>query len=269
MKEIALVLIALYLFVAGGMFFMQRSYMYFPDRQNPGDPASFNLRMQVVKVRTSDGLELSGWFAPPSEEGKPVVILFHGNAGNIALRAGKTRAFLDRGYGYLLAEYRGYGGNPGTPTEDGLYADGRAWIESVKPYPFVLWGESLGSGIATRMATEFTPLAIVLEAPFTRTADVGQLVYPYLPVSLLIRDRYDSIARIKKINAPLLIVHGEFDNVVPVSLGRKLFENAAEPKEFVILPGAGHNNLFDFGIVEVTDAFLRKILATGTIPLRP
>lgn len=265
MKTALLILVVLYLVICGGMFLMQRSFMYFPDNQSPGDPAASNLAMKIVKVKTSDGLELSGWFAPPADEGKPVIVLFHGNAGNIALRAGKTRDFLNRGYGYLLAEYRGYGGNPGKPAEEGLYADGRAWLESVKSYPVVIWGESLGTGVATRMATEYKAQAVILEAPFTRAADVGQKAYPYLPVSLLIRDRFDSISRIRDIHSPLLIVHGEFDDVVPIQLGRRLFETATEPKEFVMLSGAGHSNLYDFGIVPAIDVFLQKTLAKETV----
>jgi fermentation-respiration switch protein FrsA (DUF1100 family) len=223
--------------------------------------------MQEVHAKTNDGLELLGWFAPPKKD-KPLLILFHGNAGSIADRAHKARRYLDWGYGVLLAEYRGFGGNPGSPSEDGLFADARAWLAVAQdngfgPDKVVLYGESLGTGPAVRMASEMaenkTPVAaVVLEAPYTTLVDVAQHHYPYTPVKWLIRDAYDSLSRIGRIYAPLIVIHGTEDSTIPIKFGKVLFAAAAEPKLAHWVKEAEHNNLYDFAAAEVIDNFLAR-----------
>ncbi len=188
----------------------------------------------------------------------------HGNAGNIAGRAPKVRRFLDRGYGVLLVGYRGYGGNPGAPSEQGLMADGGAALDflaarGVGAAHTVLLGESLGSAVAVALASARAVGAVILEAPFTSVAEVGQRAYPFLPVRLLIEDRFDSLDRIGRVEAPLLIVHGEEDRVVPVAQGRRLLAAAKAPKQGVFLPHAGHNDLLRHGSVEVALEFLGRL----------
>ena len=196
----------------------------------------------------------------------PTIAYFHGNAGNIADRGFKVRPFLDAGLGVLLVGYRGYGGNPGAPSEAGLFADGRAALDflagqGVPANRIVVFGESLGSGVAVLLASERRLGAVVLEAPFTSAADAGQRAYPFLPVRRLIRDRFDSLSRIGAIGAPLLIVHGECDRVVPADQGRRLLAAAAEPKEGVFLPEAGHNDAFEHGSVRLALEFLNRVYA--------
>lgn len=246
--------------LVGAMWALQRNLMYVPDTSRP-DRARAGLEdMRDVTLRTADGLELLAWYKPAGP-GLPTVVYLHGNAGNIESRGVKVRPFLDRGLGMLLVEYRGYGGNPGTPSEQGLYADARAalgWLEGegIGPSQVALYGESLGTGIAVRLASGLGPghglRALVLEAPYTSIAAVAQEHYFYLPARWLVRDRYDSLDSIDSIDSPLLVVHGERDRVVPFALGRKLFAAAPEPKQALWVPDGHHNDLHAHGGVLAT-----------------
>jgi uncharacterized protein len=244
-------LLAFYLLVVILVYFYQRNLQYFPDRAAVGAPKDSGVpEMKLVSVRTSDNLTLAAWFAPPKDKGGKIVVMFHGNAGNIAGRSVKARYFMDRGYGVYLCEYRGFGGNPGSPSEQGLYLDARAglkWLEEqgYTPGQFVIYGESIGTGVAVQMALEVQPRLVILEAPFSSAADVAKMRYSFLPVDLMLKDRYDSIDKIGKINASLLIVHGDEDPVIPLRFGKKLFEAANHPKEFCTIEAAGHNDLYD------------------------
>jgi hypothetical protein len=259
----ALYVLIAYAAFAAIMYVMQRSLMYFPDRQ-PLQPAQAGLpEMQIVRFGTADGLELMAWYRPASGE-RPTIVYFHGNGGNIAGRGYKVKPYLDAGYGVMLAEYRGYGGNPGSPHEAGLYADGRAaldWlaVQGVSPERLVIYGESLGSGVAVQLARERAPAALVLEAPFSSAVDVAASAYWFLPVRWLIKDRFDSVAKIGAVRAPLLLIHGERDHVVPVRFGRRLFDAAAEPKEAIFLPQGGHNDLPDHGLMPAVLEFLEGL----------
>lgn len=243
------------------MLSVQRSFMYFPTQDRPSPSDAGVPEMRQVTLHTADGLDLVAWYAPPTREGAPTLIYFHGNGGDIGMRAGKVSPFLDAGLGVLLTTYRGYSGNPGTPSETGLYADARAaraFLEAQNTSAIALYGESLGTGVAVQLATEMAPLAVVLEAPFTSIADLAQPQMPFLPVKALILDRFDSAAKIGEISAPLLIVHGALDATIPVQLARQLFEAAPEPKEGHFLPGAGHHDLFGHGMAALTLTFLEK-----------
>lgn len=247
------------------VYAFQRSLMYFPYKAVPELAAAGVPGIVETTLTTSDGLSLLSWYRPPAGPDLATMVYFHGNAGSIQWRAGKMRPYLDAGYGLLLVGYRGYGGNPGSPTEEGLYRDGRAALDhlaalGVPADRIVIYGESLGSGVAVQMAAEREIGALVLEAPFTSAADVGAGAYPFLPVRLLIRDRYDSVTKIADIGAPVLIVHGEADRTVPVRLGRALFAAAREPKQAVFIPGAGHEDLYDFGVAREVLAFLDRHL---------
>lgn len=242
-----------YLLLVGGMVCFQRDMIYHPGRHVP-DPAEVGLpEMVPVPVRAADGWVVTGWYAPPSDGRAPTIVLFHGNGGTLAARARKARAFLDAGYGVYLAEYRGYGGNAGRPTEAGLYADARAvlqWLTTrgIPESRLVLYGESLGSGVATQIAAERPDLvAVVLEAPFTRLPDLAP---PYLLpglAELLMVDKYDNAAKIAQVAAPLLIIHGDRDETVPPAMGRALLHSARTKTHGVFLPDAGHNDVWDHG----------------------
>jgi uncharacterized protein len=254
--------LAAYTLVVGGLYLGQRSLIYRPDTARPdlGDLA--RLGVVEVKLTTADGLSLLAWYLPPPE-GAPVIVYFHGNGGHIGYRAERLRRFAREGYGVLLAEYRGYGGNPGTPSECGLYADGAAALDflvhaGIEPAATVLWGESLGSGVAVYLAAERDAGGLILEAPFTSVAAAAQHHYPFIPAAMLVRDRFDSLARIGRVATPLLVMHGERDMIVPVRHGRALFAAAAEPKEGWFAARAGHETLAQFGALEAAIDFIER-----------
>jgi uncharacterized protein len=268
MVELVIGIAGAYAVISGLMFAFQRRLIYLPDRVASSPTATGVPEMAPVGYPTADALTLTSWFAAPPEPGAPVLVYFHGNAGSIADRAGKVRPFLDRGFGVLLAGYRGYGGNPGRPSEAGLLDDGRAALDHLAASGIeigrtVIYGESLGSGVAVALAAERSPAALVLEAPFTSIVDVAAAAYPWLPVRLAMIDRFDSHARITSVAAPTLILHGERDRTVPVRLGRRLLDHANEPKRGVFFPDAGHTDLHDHGAVADVLRFLKDLGLTG------
>lgn len=260
-----LLAVGLYAIVVMVMYTNQRRLMYVPGPPPPAPSALGFSEVAAVATRTEDGLRLMSWFAPASP-GRPTVLYFHGNAGNFAHRETKLAPFLKARLGVVLAGYRGYNGNPGRPTEAGLYADARAAAtglakRGVRPRDIVLYGESLGTGVATRLAAELaangTPVrGVVLEAPYLSMAAAAQAQYPWLPAKWLVKDRFDNLARIGDIGAPLLIVHGRRDRIVPVGQGEALFAAAREPKQARWFDDAGHTDLFDHGADEAVLAFI-------------
>ena len=258
--------LALYIVLIAAMFFGQRKLIYSPD-SNMGLPVNHGIpEVVAIRLSSTDDLTITSWFRAPGTN-KPIIIFFHGNAGHIGDRGVKVRKYVEAGYGILLVGYRGYGGNPGSPTEYGLYDDAAAALDfltrtGIAADHWVLYGESLGAAVAVEMAMRFaetTPVsAVVLEAPFTSMTDAAKKHYPYVPVNLLVHDRYDSFSKIKKINSPLLVVHGEKDLVVPQDLGIRLFETANEPKTAYWIKGAGHNDLYEFDADRLVIEFIEK-----------
>ncbi len=244
------------------MYLMQRSLMYHPERQRT-PPAEASLsEAQEVTLDTADGEKVIVWYVPP-KEGRPLVIYFHGNGGALRHRADRFRALAGDGTGVVALSYRGYGGSTGSPSEAGLIADAEATYvfaaARTPPERIVLWGESLGSGVAVALASTHRIGRIVLEAPFTSAADVGARVYWFLPVHLLMKDPFRSDERIGKVTAPLLVLHGALDNVVPIALGERLFAQANEPKRFVRFAEGGHNDLDRYGAFDTVRAFIAQI----------
>ncbi|MDA0261813.1 MAG: alpha/beta hydrolase [Proteobacteria bacterium] len=259
--RVALTAALIYVLFVGLMYVVQRKLQYFPDRTIYTPAAAGVAEMSVVQLTAADGVETVGWYHHPATDNAPTIVYFHGNAGSIGDRSGHVRLWLEAGYGVLLLSYRGYGASSGHPSEAGLYADGRAAIayvlaQGIAADRLVLYGESLGTGVAVKMATEHDIAALVLEAPFTSATDVGAQAYRILPVRLMLKDRYDSISRITGINAPLLIIHGEADRTIPVSHGRKLLAAALEPKTGEFVPGAGHSDLRAFGANKIIMEYL-------------
>ena len=257
-----------YLVFALTLFLFQRSLLYHPDSSAPEFEASGIGTMEVVTLKTSDGLRLLSWYRRAAP-GRPTLVYFHGNAGNIESRGFKVRDYLEQGFGVLLVGYRGYGGNPGKPSEEGLYLDGRAALEflaadGVAADRWVLYGESLGTGIAVQLAAEWAleaPVgAVVLESPFTSLGDAAAFHYPFIPARFLVRDRFQSIDKIAGIRAPVFIVSGENDGIIPAAHGKKLFRAAKDPKEGHWVAGGGHNNLYDFGVPKMVINFIRRNL---------
>jgi len=253
-----------YAALVGGLYLFQRQLLYFPDRARPELFGLEQLGVREVTLSTEDGLSLLSWYLP-ARRGRPVIAYFHGNGGHIGYRAERLLRFAREGFGVLMAEYRGYGGNPGTPSEAGFFTDGRAALafldrEGVAPNRLVLYGESLGSGVAVALAVEHDIAALVLEAPPTSVAEVAQCHFPYVPASRMVIDRFDSLSRIGRVKAPILVLHGERDRVVPVRYGRALLAAAPEPKEGWFAPEAGHEDLARYGSLDVVVAFIDRHL---------
>lgn len=236
-----------YVGLCAALFLLQRQLMYLPET-DMGPPALYGLHdTRVFKIKAADDTALTGWYLP-ARDGFPTILYFHGNAGHLGHRSHKFTAFHEAGFGVLAVSYRGYGDSAGSPTEQGLYADARAALQytrdvlHIAPQHMIFYGESMGTGVAVQMATETAPAALVLEAPYTSVEARSQELYPYMPVSLLIRDRYHSLDKISTVHAPLLIFHGDDDRVIPVRHGRTLLAAANAPKEGVFFPGIGHTD---------------------------
>ncbi len=224
----------------------ERSLVYYPTRRLEATPADQGLAFEDVEPTAADGVRLHGWYVPGR---RPVTLLWcHGNAGNISHRLENLRLFHDRlGLSVLLFDYRGYGRSAGLPSEAGTYRDAgafRAWLRARLPAdrPVVYFGRSLGAAVAARLAVEDPPAALVLESPFTSVRAMANAALP--GAGYLFRTRYDTLGRIGAVRAPLLIFHGDADEVVPFRHGQAVFAAAREPKRFVRLPGARHDDTF-------------------------
>ena len=247
---------------------LQRELLYHPDTRESVPPSFYPMLAGVEELRltTADGIELVAWYAP-APAGRPTVVLFHGNSGSLRGERYRLKYFIDARMGALIVAYRGYSGNPGSPTEEGLYADARAaldWLAArgIRSETIALYGQSLGSGVATKMATERAFGALILEAPYTSTVDVAAHRFPVIPVGWLMEDRFDSLARIATIEEPLLVMHGDADFVIPQSQARRLFAAANEPKQAFWPSGVGHNDLFDGGGFTMARDFIERHIPT-------
>ncbi|PVB63231.1 alpha/beta hydrolase [Labrenzia sp. 011] len=236
---------------AGYMYLNQRSFVFVPSG-TLADPAEKGLEEVTVEtVAMADGTPVTVWRAEPARDGAPTVLYFHGNSGNVSTRWARFRQILDSGFGLYAPAYRGYAGSGGSPSEAAFISDGLEHFDrlSASRTPIVLHGESLGTGVATAVAAQ-RPQAelVVLEAPYTALVDLALESYPWLPVNLLMKDPMPSRERIGAVAAPVLIVHGTADGLISVEHGRELFERATDPRQIVILEGAGHGNLWDNGL---------------------
>ena len=256
---LAMAVACIYIGVVAVLYARQRSLMYFPDTVHT-TPAEAGLpEAGEVPLTAADGVHVTAWFAPPQGD-KPVIVYFHGNGGSLRYGAARFRELIGAGIGIVALEYRGYGGNEGSPSEHGLIADGEAaYAYAAARYPvsqIVLWGQSLGSGVAVAVAAEKPVARVILEAPFTSTAAVASLRYWYVPIGLLMKDQFHSDRRIQKVTAPLLILHGVKDQVVPYAMGERLFELANQPKHIVRFLDAGHDDLDANGALNAVARFL-------------
>jgi len=248
------------------MFFLQRDLLYLPhDGQEA--PEEYNVPMSEVEFSAADGVKLVSWYKKP-QEGKPTILYFHGNAGHLGYRASKYRTYFEGGYGLLALGYRGYGKSEGLPSEDGFYQDARAalkWLseQGVTSSDIILYGESLGTGIAMQMATEYDLCAVILEAPYESMMKVGARIYPLLPVYYVLRDRFDSISKVDNIQEPVLIFHGKKDGLILVEHGENLLKSLVQSgnveSEIVIFPEAGHDNINAAKVIKYIDKFITKI----------
>ena len=264
MLEILTYILIAYLVLLIFLFVFQRSYLYFPDKETIPLHYFDEFNIEEIKHTTDDGLTLAGLYKEPDTNNTNVFLLMHGNAGHVGHRVEKFRKILEAGYGFFFLEYRGYGGNPGKPTEKGLHLDAVSALnflreQKIPDQKIILYGESLGTGIAVQLATTIKAKAIILETPYTSMADVAQQHYWYLPAKWLVFDRFELLGIIGNIQSPLLILHGEKDKIIDISFGQKVFEVAPQPKEVIFVPHAGHNNLFDFKVDEKILLFLETL----------
>lgn len=260
---------ALYLAALGYLWATQRSHVFRPGN-GPLDLINSTVAsyMREETIHTADGLVLTAWYAP-ARPGQRTIVYIHGNAGTLGDRHERVQPYLERGFGMLLVGYRGYGGNPGEPTEAGLYDDGRAhldWLigQGVRQDEVVLYGESLGAAVATQLATERKAAALVLEAPFASVLLSARARYPLFAFDWLIKDKFANVDKIDKVNMPLFVIHGALDRVTPQRFGRMVFDRAREPKAASWPVEAGHNDLLEFGMVEAVTRFLDGLAAPAS-----
>ena len=257
-------LLAVYIAFTGLLFLMQRKLQYVPDPRLL-EPEEVGLDgFASIRLDTPDGERLVVWHALPNG-GHPTIVYFQGNALGLEARAERFGLFHRAGYGVLALGYRGYSGSSGSPSEQGLLTDAAtaaAFLKAagIPPDRLVYYGESLGTGVAVQLASreETRPAAVILEAPYTSAVDVARLHYWYTPVSLLMHDQFRSIEHIAAVNAPLFVLHGDADGIVPVAHGRRIFETAGEPKEMMEVPGGSHGTPLTPEIWARMDDFLRR-----------
>lgn len=254
----------LYVLLNGYLYFFQRDLLYNPSKTME-EPHHYGLHnAEIVTLNTADNVKIQSWHIP-AKEGYPTIIYFHGNTGNLGDRSERFLVFEKTGMGLMMLSYRGFGNSEGSPSEEGLYSDARAIINYVlkeQKIPIkniVLYGESLGTGVASKMAIEFPNIrSLVLEAPYTSIASRAADLYPYAPVRMILKDDFSNIDKLPNINVPVLIFHGYLDETMPIEHSRKLLRIANEPKEARFFEQVGHTN-FDFKEVSrVTKEFVQR-----------
>jgi fermentation-respiration switch protein FrsA (DUF1100 family) len=273
MINLLLSLLGTYTLICCGGWVLHRYFLYLPDsvRYAPKDVGLADV--EEITFEGRGGAKLIAWYSPAKGR-KPTLLYFTGNAGSVANRARKIEAIAAKGYGVFMLNYRRYGGSTGWPTEannisDAVTAYDLLRSRGVKARDIVAYGESLGTGVATRLSLERSVKALVLEAPFTSVVDVGHQVWWFLPLRLIMTDQYRTIDRIGSVDVPLLIMHGARDNMIPVAQARELHAAANEPKQFAILRNGGHNDLFDHGAFDKVAAFLTALEPVRQVAPRP
>ena len=225
---------ALYLVVTLSLYFFQKNLLYYPSENNySGD--RLTVPIEKVKIKTQDNIELLSWYHEKNVNDYKTILFLHGNAGSLENRIHKINHFKDMNVNFLLLAWRGFSGNSGYPTEKGIYEDARSavrWLKNngVVEENIIIYGESLGTGVATEIAQNKNFAGVILESPFTSMVDAGKIHYPFFPIKLLLKDKYESDKKIKNIKSPILIMHGEVDKLVPFWMGEKMYELANEPK---------------------------------------
>jgi pimeloyl-ACP methyl ester carboxylesterase len=236
------------------MLLFERKLIYFPQRAHDVTPRQLGLASEDLTLTAEDGVRIHAWYLPPPGEPRWTVLLAHGNGGNASHRLDRALFLQSKlGAAVLLFDYRGYGRSEGSPDEEGTYRDARAahrWLIEEKRVPgerLVIFGESLGSAVALDLALARPCRALVLESPFASVPAMARAVYPFLPLWPFVRTRYDNVAKAPRLTVPLLVLHGDRDEVVPFAQGRRVFEAAPEPKRFFAIPGASHNDTYVVG----------------------
>ena len=242
-------------------YFAQRALMYFPDRTRTPPGAAGLPEAEEVMIETADGEKLVAWYVPAAED-KPVILYFHGNGGALVHRVDRFRGLIANGNGLLALSYRGYGGSSGRPSEAGLLTDATAvYAFAAARYPasrIAVFGESLGTGVAIWLAATSPVARVLLQAPYTSIVDIAAAAYPFLPVRLLLKDTYRSDERVGRVTAPVFVIHGERDRVVPIEYGERIYARIRAAKKFVRFPEGGHVDLDQYGALDIIQGFLAE-----------
>jgi len=263
---IALTLVAGYLILAALLYVFQGGLIYYPERQLVATPNQFGLDYEPVFFEADDGVRLSGWYLE-ANPARSVLLFFHGNAGNISHRIVSLQLFNRLGLSTFIIDYRGYGESEGKPSEAGTYLDAEAaWrylVEQrkVDPSQIVIFGRSLGAAVASYVASKHTPRALIIESAFTSVADLAGRYYPFMPVQWITRFEYNTLDYVSAMKCPLLVVHSRQDDIVPFSHGRRIFDAAPRPKEFLEIIG-GHNDGFMVTGKPYEDGLIRFLSTT-------
>ena len=261
--KIIIGIISIYVMVLILLFIFQRNLMYHPDENNYfGDRLEVDI--EKVYINTSDNLNLLGWFHKKDLKKFKTIVYFHGNAGKLENRIHKLNHFKDMNVNFLILAWRGFSGNEGKPSEQGLYVDGSSaitWLKNLglNEEDVILYGESLGTGIATHLAQKNNYAGLVLETPFTSMVEAAKNFYPYIPVGLLLRDKYKNDQKIKNINIPVLVMHGEADQIVPFWMGKKIYEIANQPKYSYFTKYDDHMMEYDEKLVLALNDFIKSL----------
>ena len=258
LSSIVIAYIVLIIFI----YFYQRNLLYHPSENNyQGDKIQFDYDEIFIKV--DEEIKLKSWIIEKDFKKYKTLVIFHGNAGHLSNRIYKLNELYKLNINILLISWRGFSGNKGSPTEQNLYKDAEAaikWLneKNINNNQIILYGESLGSGVAVELGKKNNFNSIILESPFTSIENSAKIYYPYLPVKLLLKDKYDSIGKIKMINTPILIMHGEKDDVVPISMGKELFEKANSPKHSYFTSADDHMMEFNPSLLNEIKSFILK-----------
>ena len=260
---ILLITAIIYFLVLVYTYIFQRNLLYHPTENNySGD--QLVVKIEKVKIKTQDNIELLSWYHNKNLNDYKTILFLHGNAGSLENRIHKINHFKDMNVNFLIIAWRGFSGNKGKPTEKGLYEDASSairWLKSkgIKENNLIIYGESLGTGIATELAQNKNFAGIILESPFTSMIEAGKDKYPFLPVKLLLKDKYESNKKIKNINSPILIMHGKVDNIVPFYMGEKMYELANEPKYSYFSEYDDHMMEYNENLLKVLKDFVKSL----------
>ena len=261
---IALILFYILLIIV--VFFFQRNLLYHPSIDNylKDNLAKEPSEIEKVKITTTDKIDLIGWFYNKDIEKFKTIIFFHGNAGSLENRTYKLNHFKNLDVNFLIIAWRGFSGNKGKPNEKGLYEDARSavrWLNSkgIQDKNIILYGESLGTAIAVEISQNKKYAGVILESPFTSMVNMGKKYYPIFPVSLLLKDKFESYKKISKISAPILIIHGKVDKIVPYEMGKKMYELANQPKFFYSQEYGDHMVEYDGKLLQALVKFIKSL----------
>ena len=258
-----LTIFLIYFVILFFLFFYQRNLLYHPNENNYfGDKLTVGIKK--VKITTQDNIELLAWYHEKNLKDYKTILYFHGNAGSLENRIHKLNHFKNLDINFLIIAWRGFSGNEGKPSEKGLYEDGESavkWLlnKGIEEKNIILYGESLGTGIATHISQNKNFAGVILETPFTSMVDVAKTFYPYIPVSLVLKDKFENKKKMKNISSPILVMHGELDQIVPFRMGEKIYKIANNPKYSYFTKYDNHMMEYDENLIKALESFLKSL----------